>query len=492
VVDGDSGFLVASGDVPAIADRLNRLAEDPALRDRMGAVGHARVVERYSIPRLVDDVDDLYRMLLAAERPRPLTPTLERRVPSLTPGERRLRITLVSQYFPPEVGATQSRMQSFAEHLAERGHEVTVICEFPNHPQGVMPPEYRGRVIEDDRSNPYRILRVWVRASHEKTQKTRMAFYLSYMAMATAVTPLTARPDVVVATSPPLFAGVAGYAISRLTGAPLVLDVRDLWPAAAVSLNQISTGTTLRAAEALERSLYRKAAAVVAVTQPFTEHIDRIRGRAPATALIPNGTLELFFSENGAVPRESLGARPGKILITFAGTHGIAQALPSVLEAASLVEDVADFAFVGDGPLKKHLIGLAEDLGVRNVHFHPQRPLEDIPAILAASDALLVPLSAHPTFVDFVPSKMIDYMAAGKPVILSAAGESARLLESAGAGRTVEPENPRALADAIRRLAAGPGDWASMGERGRAFAATRLRSVQAERLEQILLEVTRD
>jgi glycosyltransferase involved in cell wall biosynthesis len=268
--------------------------------------------------------------------------------------------------------------------------------------------------------------------------------------------------------------------------------VRDLWPAAAVSLNQISTGTTLRAAEALERILYRKAAAVVAVTQPFTDHIDRIRGRGPATALIPNGTLELFFTQDGAVPRESLGARPGKVLITFAGTHGIAQALPSVLEAASLVEDLADIAFVGDGPLKEHLITLAQEQGIRNVHFHPQRPLEDIPAILAASDALLVPLSAHPTFVDFVPSKMIDYMAAGRPVILSAAGESARLLDSAGAGYIVEPENPQALADAIRQLTTSRDEWARMGERGRAFAATRLRSVQAERLEQVLLDVTSD
>jgi glycosyltransferase involved in cell wall biosynthesis len=354
-----------------------------------------------------------------------------------------------------------------------------------------MPPEYRGRLIEDDRTNPYRVLRVWVRASHEKTQRTRIAFYLSYMGMATAVTPLTGRPDVVVATSPPLFAGVAGYAISRLTGAPLVLDVRDLWPAAAVSLNQISTGLTLRAAETLERTLYRKAAAVVAVTQPFTEHIDRMRGRGPATALIPNGTLELFFEQNGAVPRETLGGRDGKLLITFAGTHGIAQALPSVLDAAALVEDVADIAFVGDGPLKEHLMELAKERGLRNVHFHPQLPLEEIPPILAASDALLVPLSAHPTFADFVPSKMIDYMAAGRPVILAAAGESARLLADAGAGYAVAPEDAEALAAAIRRLAEHPADGVAMGERGRIFAAKRLRSVQAERLEQILLDITR-
>ena len=215
-----------------------------------------------------------------------------------------MKVTIVSQYFPPEVGATQSRMQSFAEHLAARGHDVTVIAEFPNHPRGVIPHRYRGRVVEDDRSNPYRILRVWVRASHEKTQRTRIAFYLSYMAMATAVTPLTGRPDVVVATSPPLFAGVAGLAIARLTGAPLVLDVRDLWPAAAVSLDQISGGRILRAAEAVERLLYRQAAAVVAVTRPFCDHIDALRGRSPRTVLIPNGTLDLFFS-TATAPRDA-------------------------------------------------------------------------------------------------------------------------------------------------------------------------------------------
>jgi glycosyltransferase involved in cell wall biosynthesis len=491
VVEPDSGVLVGPGDLSGIADGLDLLAADPDLRDRFGAAGRARVLERYSVPRLVDDIDTLYQSLLAQELPQALTPAFARPPRPLTMSERRLKVTIVSQYFPPEVGATQSRMQAFAEYLAGRGHDVTVVCEFPNHPQGVMPPEYRWRLLEDDRSNPYRVLRVWVRASHEKTQRTRIAFYLSYMAMATAVTPLSGRPDVVIATSPPLFAGVAGYAISRLTGAPLVLDVRDLWPAAAVSLNQISTGLTLRAAESLERRLYRKAAAVVAVTQPFTEHIDRLRGRGPATALIPNGTLELFFGQNGAVPREFLGTRDGRFLVTFAGTHGIAQALPSVLETAALVEDIADFAFVGDGPLKEHLMELAAEQGLTNVHFHPQEALEQIPPILAASDALLVPLSAHPTFTDFVPSKMIDYMAAGRPVLLAAAGESARLLESAGAGYAVAPEDPHALAAAIRRLAADPEAAARMGARGRLFAAKRLRSVQAERLEQVLLDVTR-
>ena len=147
---------------------------------------------------------------------------------TLAPADHSLRIIIASQYFPPEIGATQTRMQAFAEFLAARGHRVTVICEFPNHPHGVVPPEYKRRLVEDDRSNPYRILRVWVKASPDKSAESRMAFYLSYTALATAVTPLAGRADVVLATTPPLFVGAVGLAAARMNFAPLVLDVRDL------------------------------------------------------------------------------------------------------------------------------------------------------------------------------------------------------------------------------------------------------------------------
>jgi glycosyltransferase involved in cell wall biosynthesis len=498
VVDDErSGFLVEPGDAEALADRLALLAGDPELRTRFGEHGRASVVDRYSVPRLVTDLDRLYRRLLErsaapAARPArvrgtvtpPLTPTLGRA--AIPPARRTLRVLLLSQYFPPEVGATQSRMQSFAEYLAARGHQVTVVGELPNHPEGVLPPQYRGRLLEDDRSNPYRVLRVWVKASEEKTQATRMAFYLSYMGMATAVAPLVGPVDVVVATSPPLFTGLAGLAIARMKRAPLVLDVRDLWPAAAISLLQISPGRDLRAAEALERLLYRGAAACVAVTRPFCEHIDAIRGRPPRTAMIPNGTLDLFFEDG---PADRLGVDPDDFLVTFAGTHGIAQALPSALDAAELLAGEATFAFVGEGPLKDDLVADAAARGLRNVRFEPQRPLERIPPVLRGSDALLVPLSAHPTFADFVPSKLIDSMAVGRPVLLAASGESARLLERAGAGIAVAPEDPQALADAVRAVARDPEGAARMGEAGRAFARTRLRRVQAARLEHLLLDV---
>jgi glycosyltransferase involved in cell wall biosynthesis len=496
VRDGISGFVVPPGDLAALAHRLESLGDDRELRSRLGSAGRERARARYGVPRLISDLDLLYRELLAQKAPRrrqvvaggapPLAPSL----PGLRVRRARssLRIILVSQYFPPEVGATQARMQAFAEYLAARGHRVTVVAEFPNHPQGVMPPEYRGRIVEDDRSNPYRVLRVWVRTSSEKTQMTRLSFYLSFMALATAVAPLAGAADVVVATTPPLFTAVAGLAVARMSGAPFVLDVRDLWPAAATSLLQISPGWETRVAEEMERRLYRAAAVVTAVTRPFCDHIDKIRSRSPRTVLLPNGTIPQFFTAAGADARARLDIPDGRFLVTFAGILGIAQALPAALEAAGLLGQSADFLLVGDGPMKSILLDLARERGLENVRFHPQVPLEEIPPILAASDVLLVTLSAHPTFEQFVPSKLIDFMAVGRPVVVSAAGEAARLVEQSGAGLVVPPEAPDRLADAIRWLAAHPAEAAQMGERGRAFARRRRRSTQAERLEQVLFD----
>ena len=501
VRDGQTGILAAAGDIEAVADGLTRLAADTALRRAMGAAGREWVIPRYSVPRLVDDVDRLYRSLLEVASPRkrqivtahrrmltPALPELSRGTIARAP--RRLKVLLLSQYFPPEIGATQTRMQAFAEYLTERGHDVTVVCELPNHPQGVIPPEYRGHLVEDDRSNGYRVLRVWVRATEEKTQRTRMTFYLSYMTLATLVAPFVGRPDAVVATTPPLFTGAAGAVIAALMRAPLVLDVRDLWPAAAVSLDQISGDSTRRLAEELERWLYRRAAQIVAVTEPFCRHIARVGNPRRPPVLIPNGTLESFFVDGDRSGRGSLDVDDDRFLVTFAGTLGIAQALPSVLDAAAAAGPEFVFSLVGDGPLRERLMANARERALDNVRFPGQVPLNEIPRVLSASDALLVSLSGHPTFRDFVPSKLIDFMATGRPVVLAAAGESARILEESGGGIAVAPEDPAAIVSAVRWLAAHPAEAAEMGRHGRRYARRRLRSELAARLEEVLLEVS--
>jgi glycosyltransferase involved in cell wall biosynthesis len=199
----------------------------------------------------------------------------------------------------------------------------------------------------------------------------------------------------------------------------------------------------------------------------------------------------MFFDDVERRPRDVLGVPEDAFLVTFAGTHGIAQSLPSVLDAAERVNGNVHFAFVGEGPVKEALERDARERALRNVHFHGQVSIAEVPHILATSDALLVPLSGHPAFADFVPSKMVDYMAMGKPVILSAAGEAARLLRAAGGGVVVDPEDGAALAEAVTWLRDHQDDAVRMGELGRAWARRRLRSIQAERLEQVLLDVVR-
>jgi glycosyltransferase involved in cell wall biosynthesis len=295
---------------------------------------------------------------------------------------------------------------------------------------------------------------------------------------------------VVVATSPPLFTGLAGWALARLNRAPFVFDVRDLWTAAAVSLNQIPSSRAVKAGQKLERFLYRQATVVTAVTEPFVQHIDAIRARDPKAQFLPNGTLDMFFEvERNVEARKDLGVSPDSFVVMFAGTLGIAQALPSVLQAAELVGEGIEFIFLGDGPVRDRLADLAAERALANVHFHPQVPLQEVTRFLAAADALLVTLSAHPTFEEFVPSKLIDFMATGIPVILAAAGEAARIVERNQGGLVVAPEDPTALAEAIRRLVNDPLARTELARNGQAAVRPRLRSAQAEALESLLLDL---
>src|SRR5262249_55664041 len=157
--------------------------------------------------------------------------------------------------------------------------------------------------------------------------------------MALLAAPRVGRVDLVLATSPPLFTGIAGAAIARASRAPFVLDVRDLWPAAAISLDQISDPLVASFSAALEKWLYRTAEATTSVTRPFCEYIDRFRPSGPRTALVPNGTLDMFFESSADGGRAAMGVEPGSFVVTFAGTHGIAQGLPAVLDSATLLDE---------------------------------------------------------------------------------------------------------------------------------------------------------
>ncbi|MFH1176897.1 MAG: glycosyltransferase family 4 protein [Acidobacteriota bacterium] len=408
-----------------------------------------------------------------------------------------MRILYLSQYFPPEVGATQARAREMARGLVAAGHQVTVICELPNHPQGVISPGYRGKLWMRSREDGLEVIRVWVAASPRKSFARRMAFYTSFMVHAALAGAALARGrfDLVFATSPPLFVGGAALALARARRAPLVFEVRDLWPASAVELGELASPAAIRWATRLEKACYRRARRIVVVTQGIEE---RLVGRgipAEKIALIPNGAnVELFtFRADGRERLRRELSLDECFVAIYAGIFGVAQGLATVLDAAERLRGRPDIRFllVGDGPEKAALLASAQQRSLANVSFLPAQPQELIPDYLSAADAALVPLRGAELFRGALPSKLFDAWACERPVVLGVDGEARALLEEARAGIFVPPEDAARLAAAIEQLAADPAGRAAMGRRGRALTTERFsRVAQAQALGRLLRACT--
>ncbi len=398
-----------------------------------------------------------------------------------------MKITVLSQYFPPEIGATQTRVHTFAKQLTARGNDVTVICEVPNHPQGVIHAGYDHRRVCRRHDDGFEVVHVWVRTSRVKTTRSRLAFYASYMALATVVGVLAPRPDVVLASSPPLPVAAAAAAIAARHRVAWVLDVRDLWPEAAVALGELSDPRALRAAERLQHWLYRDAAAITAVTEPFAVQI-AAQVRHPAKVhVLPNGTTERWV--NGAdldVDRASLGLPPAEFLWIFAGNVGAAQGLEAAVDAAELLGHGYRLLILGDGSERRQLEARAAQRPAACVEFRGQVHPDIAVRYLRTADCLLVSLSGHPTLSSFVPSKLYDCCAVGRPVVLAADGEPVRLTQAVGAALAVAPGDPDAIAAGVRKLRQDPELGRRLAAAGRRFGSLNLRERHVERLELIL------
>jgi glycosyltransferase involved in cell wall biosynthesis len=398
-----------------------------------------------------------------------------------------MRVLVATQYYRPEIGATQNRLGSFVDGLVAAGHEVEVICEQPNHPAGVFATGYGRRLVFTEYERGAVIRRIWVAASPRKTTARRLAFYGTFAAGAAAATLALRRPDVVFVSSPPLPGALAVAVAASVRQLPFVLDVRDLWPAAAEALGELSSPRIMRTFERAERWIYRESACVTTTTEPFCAHINSRAGVEKA-AHLPNGAMDELLD----VPLEERA--PGQpVTIGYAGNFGIAQGLGVVLEAAAeLAETPVRFVMFGEGPVKEQFLADRDRRHLNGrVDVHSELPLSEVAPLLARCDALLVPLRNSPLLRNFIPSKLYDAMALGRPAIVAAAGEPQRLVEQGGCGVAVPPEDGPALAAAIRAIMDDPVRAAAMGRAGRQVARNLVRSRQIERLESILTDVAK-
>ena len=384
-----------------------------------------------------------------------------------------MRIIMVTHYFPPETGAPQARLSGLAAAWAADGDEVTVLTGMPNHPTGVIPPEYRGAIRRRERRDGYRVLRTWLYATPNEGIARKTIGHLSFMLSSVLLGSRSSGPaDVIVVSSPTFFSIGAGWLLARLKRARLVVEVRDLWPAIFTELGVLTNRRLIRLLERLELAAYAAADTVIVVSDGFRANLIARGVPADKVHTIRNGVRPGEFDPAApadAQLRARLGANANDCLVLYAGTHGISQGLTSVADAAAhLTEEPIRFAFVGDGADKQRLQDRIAEHGLRNVTLLPSLPHEQVPALLAAADICLVPLRDVPLFSSFIPSKMFEYLAAGKPVVGAMAGEAAQILREAGAW-VVPPADSEALAAAIRTLAADPQRRQAMGQQGRCY-----------------------
>jgi glycosyltransferase involved in cell wall biosynthesis len=406
------------------------------------------------------------------------------------PAGRPHRTLIVTHYFPPEAGAPQARLSALAAAWASGGDTVTVLTGMPNHPTGVLPPDYRRAVRRREQRDGYRVVRTWLYATPNEGVARKTLCHLSFMVSSVLLGGRACgRADTVVVSSPTFFSIGSAWLLARLKRARLVVEVRDLWPAIFVELGVLTNRRVIGLLERLELAAYAAADQVVVVSDGFRADLiargvpaakvhtirngvdlDRFRPAAADPAFtgsprLPAGphapaTLDAAATLDTPDARARLGARPGDCLVLYAGTHGISHALPA--------GQAVRVAFVGDGSDKPRLRRRVAELGLDNVTLAPAVPPDQVPGLLAAADICLVALRDVPLFATFIPSKMFEYLAAGKPVVGAVTGESAQILREAGAV-VVPPEDVAALADAVRALAADPARRAAMGRRGREY-----------------------
>jgi glycosyltransferase involved in cell wall biosynthesis len=385
-----------------------------------------------------------------------------------------VRAVFLTHYYPPEAGAPQTRISALARGLAELGWDVAVHTGFPHYPAGRVMAPYRNRPLLRERGPAGElVVRSAIYPTANRGFARRLANHLSLCLSAVASSPASGPAGVVVAESPPLFLAAAGVAYAAGKRAPLVVNVADRWPASAVELGALGDARAIAAAEALERWIYRRAAAV---TVP-TEGLARDLGAEPAAAgkvhrLAPAVDVERFAALAPPGPGE------GPVRVLYAGTVGLAHGIDTLLEAARLAgPEVVEVTIAGGGAEADRLAdSLPGNVRVRGVV-----PPEQVPALYAQADAGVVLLRDRPIFAGALPTKLLECLAAGRPAVLSARGEAAALVERSGGGLVAAPEDPAALARAFRVLHAEPALRARLGGAGRREAARfgRAESVRA-------------
>lgn len=409
-----------------------------------------------------------------------------------------MRIVVLCPHFAPDVAPTGAVMTRVVEELATRGHELEVVTSLPWYREHRIERGYEGRLVRREDTPWGGITRLHPFPAEDKKDVARRAVaFVGFTALAALFGSRVARRshvDAVLAVSPPLTLGLAGAWVARLSGAGFVFNVQDVYPDAAVALGVLKSRRLIRLAHALERACYRRADAVTVLSEDMRANVAARTDVPERVRVIPN-----FVDPDAVRPQPIEGSYRrehglvGKTVVMYAGNVGLSQALDTVIDTAAVLTYESDLVFVihGHGAARAGLEIRAR--GLPNVVFVDPVPESRLSDVLSAADIHLVPLKRGLARAS-VPSKIYSIFAAARPVIASVdeGSELARLVERAGAGLAVPPDDPEALAQAIARLAASSNDRREMGQAARKFIeGWASPSAVAERYETLFREVRR-
>lgn len=407
-----------------------------------------------------------------------------------------MHILIVHQYYLHKDDAGGSRWNQFAKYWAQAGHQVTVLAGMVHYATGKKHPEYKGKFLVTEHDGPnITIKRCHVSEAYNKSFLGRAWAYMSFTFSSTLAGLGVSEPDVMISTSPPLTVGVTGAILSKLKKVPMVFEVRDLWPESAIDTGVLTNKWIIKLSYWMERISYRSARWINVLTPAFEEALISRKGISKdRISMIPNAA-DLDLITPG--PRENWVREKyhlqNKFVVTYVGAHGVANCLSQLIDAAKLLKasspDV-QIVLVGDGMEKPGLMEKVNRENLDNVTFIDSVPKSQINDFINASDICTAVLKRIDTFKTVYPNKVFDYMAAARPIIIGIDGVARKLIEDAGAGLYVEPENPVAFADAVLRMKNEPQPLAQYAASGLEYVRKNFsREVLAGRYMAILQKI---
>lgn len=373
-----------------------------------------------------------------------------------------MHILFLTDNFPPEVNAPASRTFEHCREWVNAGHQVTVITGAPNFPKGKVFDGYRNRLWQQETMAGIRVIRVWTYITANEGFAKRTLDYLSYMITGLLASLFVRRVDVVVGTSPQFFTVCAAYMTSLLKRVPWVFELRDIWPESIRVVGAMKQSKVLDLLEKVELYLYRKASSIVSVTHAFRTSLILRGVNGDKIHVVTNGVDISRFSPRDKDAELLLNyGLQGKFVAGYIGTHGLAHALDTLLDAAKALKAAPDgdrfrIILLGDGANKAALRQRAETEGLDNVIFVDSVSKDQVVRYWSLLDASIIHLKKDELFTTVIPSKLFECMGMTIPVLHGVEGESAGIVTREDVGLLFEPENHEALINGLRRLADDP------------------------------------